>query len=179
MRPDAGAEIDALLCDRKYFDDIKDFENAFQHYQLANELAKSCGPAHDRIELTRSIDFLIRVHDREWFKRMRQEAGASKRPVFIVGMLRSGTTLAEHILASHPAVFGAGELNFWLQELAAVMMPAAEGGTPPLRIDDSRLASLGAGYLALVQRLSLDQRPDGGEQPTRWVENATVFWRWG
>jgi tetratricopeptide (TPR) repeat protein len=154
----------------KYFDDIKDFENAFHHYRLANELAKSCGPAHDRIELTRRIDLLIRTHDREWFKRMRREAGASERPVFIVGTLRSGTTLAEQILASHPAVFGAGELNFWVQELAAAMTPAPERGTPPVRIDDSRLARLGADYLALVRRLSADQLPDGAEQATRWAD---------
>ena len=42
---------------------------------------------------------------------MRIDALESARPVFIVGMLRSGTTLAEQILASHPAVFGAGELH--------------------------------------------------------------------
>ena len=39
--------------------------------------------------------------------------GWSETPVFIVGMPRSGTTLTEQILASHPAVFGAGELLFW------------------------------------------------------------------
>jgi len=38
---------------------------------------------------------------------------ASERPVFIVGMPRSGTTLTAQIRASHPAVFGAGELTFW------------------------------------------------------------------
>jgi hypothetical protein len=35
----------------------------------------------------------------------------SRRPVFIVGMVRSGTSLVEQILASHPAVHGAGELT--------------------------------------------------------------------
>jgi len=45
---------------------------------------------------------------------MRKKAGRgdpSNAPVFIVGMLRSGTTLVEQILASHPAVFGAGEVG--------------------------------------------------------------------
>ena len=36
---------------------------------------------------------------------------ASVRPIFIVGMPRSGTTLVEQIIASHEKVFGAGELN--------------------------------------------------------------------
>ena len=37
----------------------------------------------------------------------------SKKPVFLVGMPRSGTSLAEQIIASHPAAHGAGELPFW------------------------------------------------------------------
>ena len=40
-------------------------------------------------------------------------ASDSIRPVFIVGLPRSGTSLVEQIIASHPGVFGAGELNFW------------------------------------------------------------------
>jgi hypothetical protein len=46
--------------------------------------------------------------------------------VFIVGMPRSGTTLAEHILASHPAVFGAGELPFW-SDVSALLESRREG----------------------------------------------------
>ena len=43
----------------------------------------------------------------------------SAAPIFIVGMPRSGTSLAEQILASHPAVFGAGEIAFWDDAFAA------------------------------------------------------------
>lgn len=47
------------------------------------------------------------------------KAGSSSatRPVFVVGMPRSGTSLVEQILASHPAIAGAGELEFWSEEL--------------------------------------------------------------
>jgi hypothetical protein len=44
---------------------------------------------------------------------MRGSGNESARPVLVVGMPRSGTTLAEQILAAHPAVFGAGELLYW------------------------------------------------------------------
>ena len=43
----------------------------------------------------------------------RASASRPKGPVFVLGMPRSGTSLAEQILASHPAVFGAGEVSFW------------------------------------------------------------------
>jgi len=134
----------------KYFDDVHDYENAFANYRLANELGKRWGPGHDRSRLSQSIDLLIRCHDREWLGRARPTANPSTRPVFIVGMLRSGTTLAEQILASHPQVHGAGELTYWSTELAA----ALAGNTPQIQLSDTGLARLGEDFLALLQRLA-------------------------
>ena len=57
-------------------------------------------------EIRRSAD--RSVHPRA-FARARGFGSNSERPVFIVGMPRSGTSLTEQILASHPLVFGAGE----------------------------------------------------------------------
>ena len=53
----------------------------------------------------------------------------SRRPIFVVGMPRSGTTLAEQILCSHPDVYGAGELG-WMPRLRALMPKVVEGGWP-------------------------------------------------
>jgi tetratricopeptide (TPR) repeat protein len=96
----------------KYCDDVRDFEHAFANFQRAHELRRRYGPVHDRQGWTRHVDRLIEGHGRDWIDRWRTEA-SSPLPVFIVGMPRSGTSLAEQILASHPAVFGAGELPFW------------------------------------------------------------------
>jgi tetratricopeptide (TPR) repeat protein len=52
----------------------------------------------------------IRYFTRERFRALPRASHASRRPVFIVGMPRSGTTLVEQILASHSSVSGAGEL---------------------------------------------------------------------
>ena len=101
----------------KYFDDIGEFERAFDSFRRANELTKCTRPAHDPQPLTRAVDRIIGTEDRAWLARNRCASNdrphGSERAVFIVGMLRSGTTLAEQILASHPDVFGAGELPFW------------------------------------------------------------------
>jgi tetratricopeptide (TPR) repeat protein len=136
----------------KYFDDVEDFEQAFRNYRRANELAKRCGPAHDRTSLTRAIDLIIGSHDKEWLSRARSAANTSTRPVFIVGMLRSGTTLAEQILASHPAVFGAGELTFWAT--------ASSGAA---------LAALGSDYLKLLLNLSADALRVVNKLPTNFL----------
>jgi tetratricopeptide (TPR) repeat protein len=138
----------------KYFDDIGEFEEAFHHYRRANQLAKQCGPAHDRAHFTRTIDWIIRSHDDRWFAAQRSRGNASRRAVFIVGMLRSGTTLAEQILASHPCVFGAGELTYWAAATAALVEAAAASGAPASSIGDATLAGLAEGYLAMLRGLS-------------------------
>jgi tetratricopeptide (TPR) repeat protein len=97
----------------KYFDDLKNYEKAFSHYYRANELVKTYRPPHDREKLSRAFDFIQHLYDRDFLEQARTRTHAGVRPIFIVGMPRSGTSLAEQILASHPAVFGAGELRFW------------------------------------------------------------------
>jgi len=50
----------------KYFDDIRDFDQAFAHYRRANELSVQCAAPHDRAGLTRTVDLIIRSQDRTW-----------------------------------------------------------------------------------------------------------------
>jgi tetratricopeptide (TPR) repeat protein len=139
----------------KYFDDVGNFGAAFQHYRRANELSVQCAPRHDRALLTRTVDLIIRSQDRSWAGGKQAAGDSSDRPVFIVGMLRSGTTLAEQILASHPAVFGAGELTFFGAETVAVYTAAAAEGAV-LDFSRAELHRLATGYLELLRRLSPD-----------------------
>jgi tetratricopeptide (TPR) repeat protein len=153
----------------KYFDDLEDFDKAFLNYQRANELAKLCGPAHDRSLLTRTIDLIIRSHNQTWVGLQRSAANPSTRPVVIVGMLRSGTTLAEQILASHPGVFGAGELTFWGAESAAAIAGASAANAPEIDMSDAVLAGLSNGYVELLQRLSADAPRVVDKFPTNFL----------
>ena len=97
----------------KYHDDVRDFAQAFQSYKRANELQKSIAENYDRKARTHFVDDLVRVYSRDTVSSVKGGASASMKPVFVVGMMRSGTSLAEQIIASHPAVKGAGELGFW------------------------------------------------------------------
>jgi len=153
----------------KYFDDVRDFEKAFQNFRRANELSKQCGPAHDRTSLTRSIDLIIRSYDQRWVSRARDAANRSQRPVFIVGMLRSGTSLAEQILASHPAIFGAGELTFWGAAAAANIAGATAVNASAIGISDATLAGLADDYLRLLQGLSADALRVVDKLPTNFL----------
>jgi hypothetical protein len=96
----------------KAFDDLGDYGSAMEQMVKAAQLKKSLG-AFDHDAVVRHVDALIQRFTREFLAARRPRGNPSRRPVMIVGMPRSGTTLVEQILSSHPAVEGAGELHFW------------------------------------------------------------------
>jgi tetratricopeptide (TPR) repeat protein len=115
----------------RYFDKSGACDEAFAHARLAKDMRKeafrNAGMAYDPAQHSHFVTRLIAAFTPAYFERVKPTAevsktsavGASLRgfgvdselPVFIVGMMRSGSTLAEQILASHPRVHGAGELN--------------------------------------------------------------------
>jgi tetratricopeptide (TPR) repeat protein len=101
-------EVELHYAFGKYFDEIADYDAAFNSYTQANELNKRFGGAYDPANFSAWVDRIIgRSYDPP------PGASDSEQPVFIVGMPRSGTSLAEQILSSHPSVSGAGEVAFW------------------------------------------------------------------
>ena len=92
----------------KLLDDMGEFERAMVHFSQAN-LARQASFARD--EHARKIDQLMEVFDSRFVDTHRDCGFPDDTPVFVVGMPRSGTTLVEQILASHPEAFGAGELH--------------------------------------------------------------------
>jgi tetratricopeptide (TPR) repeat protein len=93
----------------KVFDDLGEYDRAFEFILRA----KRQDPATYSHERTRSQMTAIAEVFSERFFEARSDYGVnSKRPVFIVGMPRSGTSLAEQILSSHPDCYGGGELEY-------------------------------------------------------------------
>ncbi len=97
----------------KYFDDVGRFSRAFNEYKRANELQQGLAARYDRIERTKFVDDMMRVYSQDQVDRAADGASVSDMPVLVVGMMRSGTSLVEQIIASHPDAAGAGELEFW------------------------------------------------------------------
>jgi len=92
-----------------------DYDGAADHLRHANALgladARSRGRAYDPADHERLIASLIATCTPSFFERVRDFGVETERPIFIVGLPRTGTTLTEQILASHRQVFGAGELS--------------------------------------------------------------------
>lgn len=99
----------------KFCDDVGDYDRAFDNYRRANELHKSPAAPFARDALARSVDGMMRLYTREAFAQARGAGSDSQRPVFVVGMPRSGTTLVAQIVGSHPDAKAVGELAFWAQ----------------------------------------------------------------
>jgi tetratricopeptide (TPR) repeat protein len=116
QRPPLAHEIILRYALGKYHDDVGDYDIAFGHYRIANELTKRYGSDYERGKLSRLVDEAIASYDPAAATRL---SSADERPVFIIGMPRSGTSLVEQILASHPSVYGAGEVIFWEEAFAA------------------------------------------------------------
>jgi tetratricopeptide (TPR) repeat protein len=134
----------------KYHDDVGDFECAFEKYRHANEVSRRYGGEHNQQDVTREIDRIIEFFGRNWVD-VPRDSNPSPRPVFVVGMPRSGTTLAEQILAAHPAVFGAGELPFWTS-----LLPQYLASPPSPDIAERIIIKLSNDYLKYLDGRSLD-----------------------
>ena len=130
----------------KYCDDLGEFDAAFEHHRRGHELARRSRPPYDRAATSARVTRTLSAFDRRALEELQPAGLAAERPVFVFGMPRSGTTLAEQILASHPQVHGAGEVLFW--QFAADAERAAQ---PRQRA--ATIAALGRRYLELLAAL--------------------------
>lgn len=93
----------------KAYEDIKEYEKSFTFVLQGNRL-KRASFDYETAHNEAIFNELKRSFDKPFFQKRKGWGAADKTPIFIVGMPRSGTSLVEQILASHPLVAGAGEL---------------------------------------------------------------------
>jgi len=94
----------------KYHDDLDNYDEAFRHLKIANDMDDR-EPPFDIKKAAMSFSGIKKLFTPEFFHPRKGMGCESEIPVFILGMPRSGTTLLEQVLASHPEAHGAGELR--------------------------------------------------------------------
>jgi tetratricopeptide (TPR) repeat protein len=135
----------------KYYDDIGHFEQAFKKYRTANELMKPMAESYDREAHKDFVDRMIGLRPTKTMVAAPGGASASTKPVFVVGMMRSGTSLTEQIIASHPMAKGAGELQYWNAVVGKNRATLRQGQDP---IDERTKNRLAEGYLHTLESVS-------------------------
>ncbi|MEM8815913.1 MAG: sulfotransferase [Pseudomonadota bacterium] len=140
----------------KYHDRNGDYPRALTHFRRANGI-KADGRTFSAKAIEARVTDICDVFARPLFERLSGAALADERPVFIVGMPRTGTTLTEQILSSHPRIAGAGELPYFgaaaadFRVLAQVPAPFPRGASS---MQPSTVEALAKPYLAEIDRLS-------------------------
>ena len=145
----AESEINFRFALARAYENLGDFEAAWQQYQQGNEQKRE-RVQYDPVNVESKHDRLIEVFTAGLLQEKISRATVGPTPIFILGVPRSGSTLIEQILASHSMVEGAGELP------QIIMMSAALGKGRPgdlaypellRQIDREEMASLGKGYI--------------------------------
>jgi tetratricopeptide (TPR) repeat protein len=135
----------------KYHDDVGQYHEAFKHYETANELLKPIAEPYDRHKRTSFVDNMIRVYTDRHLCGVTKGASESNKPVFVVGMLRSGTSLTEQIIASHPNAKGAGEVEYWRKVMSENETAIRLGHG---RLDEAVNARIADDYLRILDKVS-------------------------
>jgi len=166
-------------------DHRRDYDAAFAHLKRANDVVKALlvegkgeapsglvapggaiprrmDPAESLAEIARTASAIETNYTPEFFQRYRGFGHPSRLPVFVLGMPRSGSTLIEQILSSHPLVHGAGEIDAVATTMGGMRWPSwgyriqasdgtiqiAEPPKPPARY----FRELGAAYVKELRR---------------------------
>jgi hypothetical protein len=154
----------------KHADLSGNYDAAFHHYREANVIA-AVGRRYESEGVEARASQLISSFDRALLSARHPWGNMSDRPVFIVGMPRSGTTLTEQILASHARVAGAGELSYFdsLHFTLAQDQSAAENPFEyAQKIGSNALRCVAAGYLDVLKAESKDAVRVVDKMPTNF-----------
>ncbi len=129
----------------KAADDLGDHGRAMRHFDAADAVRRATSP-FDAAGFATQIGAMIARFTPALVAQAAKRGSPDETPVLIIGMPRSGTTLTEQILSSHPEIGGAGELNFWNERGTAWLTQGAPETT-------GFMAQAAADYLGVLRGL--------------------------
>lgn len=140
----------------KAYDDIGDYKKAFHHYSTGAKLKRPT-LTYNEAEVFSFFDDIKKIFNEEFFEKHKDMGNPSTAPIFIVGMPRSGSTLTEQIVSSHPRVFGAGEiknLSVCIGMLRQKFPSLPKFPALAEVIKPTQLSSIAKNYLGMINKIS-------------------------
>lgn len=150
----------------KALEDCGDHPSAFAHLTIGNTIKRRQVP-YDEQSVRQRFRQVAARFDRSLIERLSGDGDSSAAPIFVVGMPRSGSTLIEQILASHPQVCGAGELRDF--EIAEQIVFTA--GSRPVAFPEY-VPGIDSAALRRLAQIYLSRLPALGEGQLRVVDKA-------
>lgn len=152
-------------------DKLGRYDEAFVH---AGEAQKARGIRYDARAIERMVDHKISFFTPSRMRRLAHASLRSSKPVFIVGMPRSGTSLIEQVLACHPSVHGAGELD----TLGSLASKRSSHRTIPMSdwedLSPDDVEYLASNYLAHLEALAPEAARITDKQPFNFLNLELV-----
>jgi tetratricopeptide (TPR) repeat protein len=148
-----GPRARLLFARAHVLDALGEYPGAAESLRQANALARELARGqreYSPADHERYAEALRRQFDAAFFARVAGAGLETRRPVFVFGLPRSGTTLIEQVLASHPQVHGAGELRLGRQTFDAIPEAVGAAELPPeaaARLDAAAIRRLAERHL--------------------------------
>jgi tetratricopeptide (TPR) repeat protein len=140
----------------KAYDDLGEYKKAINHFNTGATL-KRAKLNYNETEAAQFFDSIKSVFTKEIFENRPFKGSPTSAPEFIIGMPRSGSTLVEQVLSSHPDVFGAGEIKEFSRQLGALRgrFPALpKFPTIATKMNHAQYQIVADGYLSTTTRIS-------------------------
>lgn len=164
---DPAGRSQVLYALGKTYEDRGEYDRAFDCMAEANALRRKTVD-FDIEETERRMESIAEVFDAERIASLAGAGDPSARPIFVLGMPRSGTTLVEQILSAHPAVFGAGEHSILNDLIAGVR---GHGGALYPYWAEEMTASDCQGFGQLYLKRALKGEAGQAHATDKWLDN--------
>ena len=152
----------------KCYEDTKDYDRAFQHYLDGCKLKRQKLDYDPEASAQQFVE-LKKIYSQGFINKLRGAGDPSDQPIFVLGMPRSGTTLTEQIIASHPDVYGAGELADLMRISHRKTVPTVTKFPENLQhLDAKILTEWGAEYIAGLKQRAPDSKHITDKMPANF-----------
>ena len=160
------------------FEDRKQYAKSFRHYEAGNAIRrKGLGPGSMRV--TDFVERAISAYTPELFSRLEGAGCGASDPIFVLGLHRSGSTLIEQILASHPMIEGTAELTVMQQIWDRIGRMGALHGRGPLQellnLAPEDIRAIGEEYIERTRAFRSEGKPHFVDKlPANWMNLGLI-----
>lgn len=160
------------------YEQRRDFSNSFRHYAAGNAI-RAKGFDAGSMRITEMVERAVATYDGALFKRHHQSGHRARDPIFVVGLHRSGSTLIEQILASHPLIEGTSELTVMQFMWERLCRMASLRGRGPFEeiseMDGAAFTGIGEEYIERTRPFRITGKPYFVDKlPANWVHVGLI-----